>query len=176
MQIKKVPTKDLISPDWNPRQITDEELEKLKKSIKEFGYIDPIIVNEYNNHIVGGNQRYLALKQLGYKEVDVIFINEPNIMKEKAMNIALNKISGDWDQQKLEVILEEIELSDIDVKLTGFEEIILEEIPDFQPVDDDGTRLDIQDTFRLILIFDNEFERDKARDDLSNEGYNCKLN
>ena len=92
------------------------------------------------------------------------------------MNIALNKISGDWDQQKLEVILEEIELSDIDVKLTGFEEIILEEIPDFQPVDDDGTRLDIQDTFRLILIFDNEFERDKARDDLSNEGYNCKLN
>ena len=152
MQIKKVPIKDLVSPDWNPRQITDEELEKLKKSIKEFGYIDPIIVNEYNNHIVGGNQRYLALKQLGYEEVDVIFINEPNIMKEKAMNIALNKISGEWDQDKLDVVLEEIQLSNIDITLTGFDEIeftnLSEDedyiIPDDEPEYDESIADDIE--------------------------------
>ena len=152
MQIKKAPVKDLVSPDWNPRQITDEELEKLKKSIKEFGYIDPIIVNEYNNHIVGGNQRYLALKELGYNEVEVLYINEPNIQKEKAMNLALNKISGDWDQDKLDIILEEIQLSDIDITLTGFDEIEFtnlsddEEyiIPDDEPEYDESIADDIE--------------------------------
>ena len=152
MQITKANINDLISPDWNPRQITDEELEKLKNSIKEFGYIDPVIINQHNNHIVGGNQRYLALKQLGYEEVDVIFINEPNIQKEKAMNLALNKISGDWDQDKLDVILEEISLSDIDITLTGFDEIEFTNlsddedyiIPDDEPEYDESIADDIE--------------------------------
>ena len=60
MEIKKAPVKDLISPDWNPRQITNEELEKLKTSLEEFGYIEPIIINDVNNHVVGGNQRLRA--------------------------------------------------------------------------------------------------------------------
>ena len=125
MQIKKAPTKDLISPEWNPRQITDEELEKLKTSLEEFGYIEPIIVNDVNNHIVGGNQRCKALKTLGYDEVDVVYVHIEDIHKEKACNVALNKISGDWDNDKLKVVLEEIELSPIDIKLTGFDELEL---------------------------------------------------
>ena len=180
MKIKKVPIKDLVSPEWNPRQITDEELEKLKKSIKEFGYIDPIIVNEYNNHIVGGNQRYLALKQLGYEEVDVIFINEPNIMKEKAMNIALNKISGDWDQQKLEVILEEIELSDIDVKLTGFEEIELtplnnEEEYEFNDDNEIKEYTLEKELFKLIITFESEKEQQDHYEKFISEGLECRI-
>jgi len=152
MNIEKANINDLISPDWNPRQITEEEMEKLKNSIKEFGYIDPLIVNQHNNHIVGGNQRYKALKEMGYDEVDVIFINEPNISKEKAMNLALNKISGDWDQDKLDIILEEIQLSDIDITLTGFDEIEFtnlsddEEyiIPDDEPEYDESIADDIE--------------------------------
>lgn len=152
MNIEKANINELISPDWNPRQITDEEMEKLKNSINEFGYIDPLIVNKHNNHIVGGNQRYNALKELGYTEVDVIFINEPNIAKEKAMNLALNKISGDWDQDKLDIILEEIQLSDIDITLTGFDEIeftnLSEDedyiIPDDEPEYDESIADDIE--------------------------------
>ena len=125
MQIKKAPTKDLISPEWNPRQITDEELEKLKTSLEEFGYIEPIIVNDVNNHVVGGNQRLRALTALGYDEVDCVYVHIEDINKEKACNVALNKISGDWDEDKLRVVLEEIELSPIDIKLTGFEELEL---------------------------------------------------
>ena len=65
MQIKKVPVKDLVSPDWNPRQITTEELEKLKTSLEEFGYIEPIIVNDVNNHVFGGTGTTLiACEQL----------------------------------------------------------------------------------------------------------------
>ena len=125
MQIKKAPVKDLVSPEWNPRQITTEELEKLKTSLEEFGYIEPIIVNDVNNHVVGGNQRLRALIALGYDEVDCVYVHIEDINKEKACNVALNKISGDWDEDKLRVVLEDIELSPIDIKLTGFDELEL---------------------------------------------------
>lgn len=128
MKIEKVNINELISPEWNPRQITEEELKKLETSLNEFGYIEPIIVNDVNNHIVGGNQRVKALKQLGYDEVDVVYVHIEDLAKEKACNVALNKISGDWDNDKLKVVLEEIELSPLDVSLTGFDEIELTEM------------------------------------------------
>lgn len=122
MKIEKAKIKDLISPEYNPRDITPDEMEKLKTSIQEFGYVDPIIVNEHNNHIVGGNQRYEALKSLGYTEVDVVYINEPDPNREKALNIALNKISGEWDNEKLTQIFEEFRFEGFDTDLTGFDE------------------------------------------------------
>ena len=134
MQIKKAQVKDLVSPDWNPRQITNEELEKLKTSLEEFGYIEPIIINDVNNHVVGGNQRLRALIALGYDEVDCVYVHIEDINKEKACNVALNKISGDWDEDKLRVVLEDIELSPIDIKLTGFDELELTELEVKEPI------------------------------------------
>ena len=134
MEIVKVDINELICPEYNPRQITDDEMEKLKNSINEFGYIDPIIVNSVNNHIVGGNQRYECLKSLGYNEIDVIFIEEPDINREKALNIALNKISGEWDETKLNNIFEEFKLQGFTkTELTGFN---MEEILELQLIND----------------------------------------
>ena len=121
MEIQKAKISDLISPEWNPRQITPEELEKLENSLNEFGYIEPIIVNDVNNHIVGGNQRYKALKTLGYDEVDVVYVHIEDINREKACNIALNKISGDWDSDKLSHIFENMKIEGFDLNLTGFD-------------------------------------------------------
>lgn len=121
MEIVKVDINELISPEYNPRQITDDEMGKLKNSINEFGYIAPIIVNKHNNHIVGGNQRCLALKQLGYTMIDVIYINEPDINKEKALNIRLNNLSGEWDMPKLEKVIDELKMEKFDITLTGFD-------------------------------------------------------
>lgn len=177
MEIHKVPINTLTSPDWNPRQITEEELTKLETSLKEFGYIEPIIVNDVNNHIVGGNQRCKALKQLGYEEVDVVYVHIEDLAKEKACNVALNKISGDWDNDKLQVVLEEIELSPIDISLTGFDEIELTEMeihedPSMEDIVeddyevDDEIETDIQhgDLFRLgnhyLLCGDSTLEAD----------------
>ena len=126
MKIVKVDINELICPEYNPRQITDEEMEKLKNSINEFGYVAPIIVNKHNNHIIGGNQRYEALKSLGYTDVDVVFVDEPNLNREKALNLALNKISGEWDFIKLADILDDLELNDFDISLTGFDDLELE--------------------------------------------------
>lgn len=147
MEIVKVDINELISPEYNPRQITDDEMEKLKNSINEFGYISPIIVNKHNNHIVGGNQRYEALKSLGYTDVDVVFVDESDLNREKALNIALNKISGEWDEVKLNQIFTEMKLAGFDkVSLTGFEDYEVQELSfisdinyddDFDLTDDD---------------------------------------
>ena len=164
MKIEKVDINSLISPEFNPRQITTEELNKLQNSITEFGYIEPIIVNDVNNHIVGGNQRWKALKQLGYTSVDVIYVHYTDLNKEKACNLALNKISGEWDTEKLEVILQEIEVSDIDIGLTGFDDLELQELnvidnemsiveDDFEVDDDIETNIKVGDKFQL----DNHF-------------------
>ena len=112
---------ELISPDYNPRHITPDALESLKQSLKEFGYIDYLIVNDVNNHVIGGNQRLTALKQLGYTELDVILIHEPDLNREKAINIRLNNNSGDWDIGKLDNIFQDLELTGFDLSLTGFE-------------------------------------------------------
>ena len=151
MEIVKVDINELISPEYNPRQITDDEMEKLKNSIKEFGYIAPIIVNKHNNHIVGGNQRYEALKSLGYTDVDVIFIDEPDLNHEKALNIALNKISGEWDNEKLTQIFKDMKVEGFDLELSGFGDFELDFYLDnededfFNPFDDGESDLDYED-------------------------------
>ena len=120
MIVETVKIDDLISPNYNPRHITPEALESLKQSIDEFGSIYHLIVNRVNMHVVGGNQRLECLKALDYKEVEVIFINEPDINREKAINIRLNNSSGDWDIGKLDNIFNELELTGFDLSLTGF--------------------------------------------------------
>lgn len=155
MNIEKANINELISPDWNPRQITEEELAKLETSLNEFGYIEPIIVNDVNMHIVGGNQRCKALKQLGYEEVDVVYVHIEDLAKEKACNVALNKISGDWDNDKLKVVLEEIELSPIDVSLTGFDEIELTELEVKEPVDVDEDDFEVPSEEEVEVTVNN---------------------
>ena len=84
--------------------------------------------------MVGGNQRLKALIALGYTEVDCVYVHIEDLNKEKACNVALNKISGDWDEDKLRVVLEDIELSPIDIKLTGFDELELTELEVKEPI------------------------------------------
>lgn len=100
MQIEKIEIGKLKAAEYNPRKDLkpgDPEFEKLKRSIEEFGYVEPVIVNKRTGYrIVGGHQRYKVLKQLGYTEVDCVIVDLDE-QKEKALNIALNKISGSWD-------------------------------------------------------------------------------
>ena len=91
---------------------------KIKKSITEFGYVAPVIVNS-NMTVIGGHQRLKVLKELGYTEVECVVVDLDQ-EKEKALNIALNKISGDWDNDKLEELLAELKQTDIDMDITGF--------------------------------------------------------
>lgn len=121
MKIEKIKIEKLKPAEYNPRKDLkqeDEEYQKIKKSITEFGYVAPVIVNS-NMTVIGGHQRLKILKELGYTDVECVIVDlDPN--KEKALNIALNKISGDWDNDKLEELLLELKQTDIDMDVTGF--------------------------------------------------------
>jgi len=130
MQFRKFKTADLRPAEYNPRKELkpgDPEFEKLKRSIEEFGYVEPILVNVRNNTVVGGHQRLGVLKHLGIAEVDCVVVDIDE-QKEKALNIALNKISGTWDENKLTDLLKDLQLSGYDTALTGFEIKELDEL------------------------------------------------
>ena len=79
---------------------SDPEYQKIARSIDEFGYVDPIIINS-DNTIIGGHQRATVLKDKGWDEVKVVVLDISK-EQEKALNVALNKISGEWDMGMLE--------------------------------------------------------------------------
>jgi DNA modification methylase len=137
MVTEKRSLKDLKPAEYNPRKALtpdDSEYQKIKRSIETFGYVDPIIINK-DGTIIGGHQRHTVLVDLGYTEVDVVVLDLSK-EDEKALNIALNKISGEWDELKLRDLLVELDLGDYDISVTGFDNKDLEdliELTDFEP-------------------------------------------
>ncbi|MDD3400774.1 MAG: site-specific DNA-methyltransferase [Eubacteriales bacterium] len=122
MLIEKKQTEDLLPAEYNPRKDLkpgDPEYEKLKRSIEQFGYVEPVIWNKTTSRVVGGHQRLKVLLDMGMTEVDCVVV-ELDEEKEKALNIALNKISGDWDKDKLALLIADLQGADFDVSLTGF--------------------------------------------------------
>lgn len=120
MKIQEIEFSRLIPADYNPRvALTPDmpEFERLKNSIETFGNVEPIVWNERTGHIVGGHQRLAVLQHLGYTsaEVSVVDLDEK---EEKLLNVALNKIKGQWDYSRLEEIFQEYELEE--AKVTGF--------------------------------------------------------
>ncbi|MFA8438234.1 site-specific DNA-methyltransferase [Pueribacillus sp. YX66] len=123
MIIEKIKVEQLIPADYNPRkdlQPGDSEYEKIKRSLEEFGYVDPVIWNKTTGRVVGGHQRLKVLASMGRTEVECVVV-ELDEEKEKALNVALNKISGDWDKEKLAVLMTDLDAADFDVSLTGFD-------------------------------------------------------
>ena len=130
MNIEKKNVKDLLPADYNPRKDLkpgDPEYEKLKRSIEQFGYVEPVIWNEKTGRVVGGHQRLKVLTDMGITEVDVVVVDMDS-EKEKALNIALNKISGEWDTEKLALVIADLQGTDFDVSLTGFDPEELEDL------------------------------------------------
>jgi len=122
LEFKKIEISRLIPADYNPRKQLkegDAEYEKIKRSIEEFGYVEPIIVND-DMTIIGGHQRAKVLSVLGFDEIDCVVISVDKT-KEKALNIALNKITGEWDTESLAVLLSELDKESYNIELTGFD-------------------------------------------------------
>ena len=108
---------------YNPRKKLkkgDKEYEKIKKSIVEFGYVEPIIVN-YDGTVIGGHQRLTVLSDLGYKEVQCVQVRIDDENKVKALNVALNKITGAWNEELLADLMVDLQDADFNLDLTGFE-------------------------------------------------------
>lgn len=111
MEIERRKVDELKAAEYNPRKDLrpgDAEYEKLKRSIQEFGYVEPVIWNKRTGTVVGGHQRLKVMKDLGYEEVDCVVVDLDE-KKKKALNIALNKISGEWDNDLLANLLKDLD-------------------------------------------------------------------
>ncbi|MEA1965575.1 MAG: DNA methyltransferase [Candidatus Aerophobetes bacterium] len=125
LKIEYTLLKDLKPNEYNPKQMSEKEAEDLKKSILEFGVVDPIIVNrakEREGIIIGGHQRYKIYKKLDYKSVPVVYLNIPDLQKERELCLRLSKNTGSWDFDLLANFDEDL-LTDV-----GFENGELDDI------------------------------------------------
>jgi len=142
MIIEKKNAADLLPAEYNPRKDLkpgDLEYEKLKRSIEQFGYVEPVIWNKATGRVVGGHQRLKVLMDMGITEVDCVVVDMPED-KEKALNIALNKISGEWDKDKLALLITDLQGADFDVSLTGFDPAEIDDL--FKDSMKDGVKED----------------------------------
>lgn len=130
MEWRTIPVGELKPAAYNPRKklkAGDKEYEKIKNSIQEFGYVEPIIVN-YDMTVIGGHQRLTVLKDLGYTEVQCVVVRIEDENKVKALNVALNKITGAWDEQLLADLLVDLKTQDFNTDFTGFEAPEIEQL------------------------------------------------
>ncbi len=150
MNIRKFKLSDLNPAKYNPRKALkpgDPEFEKLKRSITEFGYVELIVINVANNNtVISGHQRLAVLKDIGETEVECVVV-ELNDADEKALNVAMNKVSGDWDTQKLADLMDSLKELDYDLGKTGFDPPEIEQL--FNQVHDKN-------------VSDDDFDVDKA--------------
>jgi len=122
-EIKQMKITDLKKSEYNPRKITDQELKKLENSIKTFGFVVPVVVNQNptrENVVISGHQRIKIAEKMGMKEVPCMIV-DLDLTKERALNLALNKISGEFEEEQLTDLLMKIEEENEDLlSLTGF--------------------------------------------------------
>jgi len=108
MEIKYLKVSELVPFPENPRKLSEKDKKDLVNSLREFGFVEPVVVNEPDKMVIGGNQRvFEASLEAGYEEVPCVLVNL-DFEKAKALNIALNKIQGEWDYAKLQSMLTEL--------------------------------------------------------------------
>lgn len=158
MQIERKKISDLNRATYNPRIDLipgDPEYENLRRSINTYGMLIPVVWNKQTNNVVGGHQRLTVLENEGETEVDVSVVDlDP--MQERQLNIALNKIEGGWDEEKLGALLAEL---GEDATLTGFNQQEIDSLTNDIDSLIDGDTVDeelraIEELFNVSLTFD----------------------
>ena len=122
MSVEEVPI-DLLRPDpSNPRRISDESLDSLTRSLRRFGFVQPVLARREDRTVIGGHQRLVAARRLGLRSVPVTWL-DLSVEQARLLGLALNRISGTWDEQLLARLLADLQGSvEVDLSLSGFGE------------------------------------------------------
>ena len=112
---------DRLRPDpANPRRISDDELESLTRSLRQFGFVQPVLARRDDGTVIGGHQRLVAARRLGLTSVPVTWL-DVSVEQARLLGLALNKISGSWDDALLARLLADLQATpDLDLSLSGF--------------------------------------------------------
>lgn len=137
LKIQNIKINDLVASTYNPRRWSDEATEQLTESIKRFGLVDPAIVNSAEsrkNIVIGGHFRIKVAKDLGYTEVPVVFVNIPDVEREKELNLRLNRNVGEFDYELL-AEFDETLLTDVGFTSEELDEVFNVEIEEADTFD-----------------------------------------
>jgi len=167
MRIERRKVDDLKPAEYNPRKISDNALAGLETSVKRFGLVQPIVINERTGNIVGGHQR---LKVVCDEEIDCVIVDLDE-SEEKALNVALNNphIQGEWDVDKLDSILREI--SDIDV----YKDLKLDKLEVIMPEDVAKNEIANVPVYEVVIECTSEGEQKSLYDEFSDRGLKCRV-
>ena len=170
MKIEKVNVSEITEYENNAKLHPREQIEQIKKSIKEFGNNDPIAIDE-NNIIIEGHGRFLALKELGYDEVEIIRLSHMTDEQKKAYILTHNKLTmnSGFDIDALKIELDDI----VDIDMTDFGFEISKEM-DFN-VDGKTDPKQIQDESVLIVEADTEYELENLYNEFQERGIKCRV-
>ena len=180
METKLLPVSGLKPAPYNPRKALkpgDKAYEKLKKSIMEFGLVQPIVVNERTGHVVGGHQRLQVLIDSGADEADCIIVNlTPE--KEKALNLALNKVGGEWDVPALKDLMLDLSGDTYCMELTGFDVAEIDAMigpPPVETFERPEDKSGYKEQYGIIIRCEDEAEQERLFNRLQADGYNCRV-
>lgn len=137
MQVEYRKPETLNPAPYNPRKMDDEAFARLKRGIKDFGMVDPIIARRSDGLVVGGHQRLRAAQELGWSVVPVVLLDDLDDQRAAALNVLLNNpnAQGEWDMAKLSELLSTLDSEGFDATMAGFSDGELEEILSWNPGD-----------------------------------------
>jgi|GEM_PF-913936 len=175
--IQRVPINRIKPAAYNPRKHlrpSDPEYQRIKRSISTFGLVDPLVWNKRTGNLVGGHQRLNILRdEFGAAEVDVSVVNLDDA-QEKALNLALNKVAGSWDEPALAEMLKELQ-DEIDLAETGFSRAEIDELLDAaRPQAEGEPPAGPGLVYRVVVDCRNEQQQRELLGRLSAEGLNCR--
>tara|TARA_Y100000401_G_C8304097_1_gene215896 strand:- start:16 stop:1182 length:1167 start_codon:yes stop_codon:yes gene_type:complete len=139
LEVRQIPITEINPAPYNPRKNLkpgDPDYEALKRSVDRWGLVEPLVWNQTSKTLVGGHQRLKVLKDMGAETATVTVVHLDD-QDEAALNVALNKISGDWDTKRLADLLSDLDANGYDATLTGFDVRELEELLVDKPSADD---------------------------------------
>lgn len=135
-KIEIVETEKLIPYHNNPKEHPPEQIDKIASSIKNYGFVQPLVIDS-ENEIIIGHGRLKAAKKLGLEEIPVVVKGDLNEAQVKALRIADNKVAeSEWNMEALAVEFDELEFEEFDLNLTGFEEVEQEGIMEELDIDE----------------------------------------
>ena len=122
LEVEEVPIDALHPEPANPRRISEDELDALERSLREFGFVEPVVARREDRTVIGGHQRLLAGRRLGLATVPVVWL-DISVEQARLLGLALNRISGTWDDALLARLLADLQTTpDLDLSLSGFGE------------------------------------------------------
>lgn len=176
MKLAEVPTKELIRKvaPYNPRKMSAKKMKALQKSLRYFGVVEPIVFNKRTDRIVGGHQRVHAALAEGIEKLPVmeVDLDEPS---EKQLNIALNNITGEWDNDLLAALLRDIMETSPDPTLTGFDQDELAKLT--EGIDKEGMDAPVDELpqkWEVLVTCESEQRQVELLERLAGEGWTCR--